>query len=140
MENNEFGGQRMGMEAQMAQLLEALKKFADGYPKLVRDKIPESIQRSAGRLPETRKLAVGSDEAQYYALKKVVEELVEFLEARTDQEKREEGGDLLLSAMTLLLAKKLDLDFVVRTQDSKEDQKGGFEKLILLLEAPNFQA
>ena len=97
------------------------------YNKLVRDKIPEIIV-SKGATPKTSVL----DDREYR--KKVKEKLVE--EAK---EVVEEEGDILNELADVLELVKsigneynIDFDEIIKKQVSKNEERGGFLKKILL--------
>ena len=124
------------MDIRIQQILSELRKIAGDYPKIVRDRIPEIIEQETGKCPPTSKLETGSEDAVYYSLKKILEEVVEFFEAESVDKRNEEAGDLMLSVYSAYVVKGLDIDLIMQLQEAKEKAKGGFNDRILLLEKP----
>lgn len=106
-------------------------KIENEYPKLVRDKIPEIIERDLGRPSKTRILKKDT-EMKKYLLKKVVEEAVELSEAKNKNHIAEEMADVLELFDAILKMTKMDLKTVRKIQKEKSKKRGGFEKRILL--------
>src|SRR5436190_1344884 len=99
------------------------------YNKLVRDRIPEIIQRE-GRTCDTDTL---SDEAFDQALReKLIEEAQEVLEATPDK-LITELADLYEVINTLLTLHNIDEDDVIAEQRHRHAERGGFEKRLRLL-------
>ena len=95
------------------------------YNKLVRDNIPEIIEKNGGK-PKYR--VIENDEEFKKALKaKLVEEIDEFLNANTEEEVIEELADIY-EIMTYFEA---DFKFIT-TACVKRKSKGGFCKRIFL--------
>ncbi len=99
------------------------------YKKLVRDKVPRIIWNN-GSEPVCRVL----DDAEYwrYLLKKDNEELIEVKKAATVRDRLEELADKLEVIRAMAEFHGLTLQDVIKEADSKRNQKGGFEKRILL--------
>ncbi|MDE2213011.1 MAG: nucleoside triphosphate pyrophosphohydrolase [Patescibacteria group bacterium] len=93
------------------------------YKKLVRDKIPELLD-SKGIAYE--KYIASPDEYKVELIKKLQEEIVEFAEAGSP----EEFADIL--EVIEALQKLSDYRGVVALQQKKRDERGGFEKRIIL--------
>lgn len=95
----------------------------------MRDKIPQIIEAS-GKQCDVRVL----DDSEYkIALKvKMQEELNEFLEASEDHQ-LEELADLLEVVYSFVQSKGVAVDELERIRKRKYDDRGGFEKRIMLL-------
>jgi predicted house-cleaning noncanonical NTP pyrophosphatase (MazG superfamily) len=97
------------------------------YEKLVRDKIPEIIQRNGGD-PVTHI----ADEAEYLdrLKRKLEEEVAEFLKDQT--------GEELADILEVVYALGATLDFsqndLERIRKEKHTERGGFKKRIILEE------
>lgn len=99
------------------------------YHKLVRDKIPERIKTKGGQ-PVTRILS----ESEYLAelKKKFIEELDEYLAAKTPEAQLEEMADIFEVITALNQVEGRSLDSVIAAQLKKREERGGFEKQIFL--------
>ncbi len=99
------------------------------YKKLVRDRIPEIIQKKGG-VPETRVLAP----VEYLAelKKKFQEELTEYLSAETSEARLEEMADIFEVITALNEAEGRDIDTVIAVQQKKRDERGAFKEKIFL--------
>jgi predicted house-cleaning noncanonical NTP pyrophosphatase (MazG superfamily) len=106
-------------------------KIEKEYPKLVRDKIPEIIEKDLGRLPKMRILRKDS-EMKKYLLRKVVEEAVELNEAKNKNHIAEEMADVLEIFDAILKMTKMNMKTVRKIQKEKAKKRGGFEKRVLL--------
>lgn len=97
------------------------------YNKLVRDRIPEIIERS-GNECKTRVLT----DAEYIKMldEKLGEELVEY---RKDQN-IEELADLMEVIFALAVARGYTLEELEAVRAEKAEKRGGFEKKLLLIE------
>ena len=96
------------------------------YNKLVRDKIPENIERDIGK---TCKYRVLNDEEYLLELnKKVVEEANEFIENNSI----EELGDLLEVLNAIMKVKGYKMDVVNTVMKEKEEKRGAFNNKIYL--------
>lgn len=97
------------------------------YHKLVRDKIPEIIERS-GKTSVTSVLS----EAEYIEMldKKLNEELAEYQESKS----LEELADLLEVIRAVAVARGSSMDEIENIRKNKSDARGGFEKRLLLSE------
>lgn len=93
------------------------------YNKLVRDKIPEYLD-SKGILYEKR--IAGEEEYKEELIKKLGEEVQEFLEAKNE----EELADIL--EVIEALKKLSEFASVEEVRQKKLEEKGGFEKRIIL--------
>lgn len=100
------------------------------YKKLVRDNIPEIIQKE-NKIPKTRILS--NDEYKYELLKKLVEESNEVLEAREDKKDLiKEFGDLLEVIDSAIKAFDLNKEEILTLKDKRKQERGGFDKQIFL--------
>ena len=95
------------------------------YHKLVRDKIPEIIEQ-AGKTCKCSTLS----EQEYIAMldQKLNEELAEYQESKS----MEELADLLEVMIAVSAARGSSIEEVESIRIKKKDQRGGFEKKILL--------
>lgn len=95
------------------------------YEKLVRDRIPEIIEKS-GNICYTRIL----DHEEYLQMldKKLTEELSEYQESKS----LEELADLLEVMQAVAKARGADFQQVEEIRLRKRQERGGFEKRILL--------
>ena len=100
--------------------------FRYTYNKLVRDKIPESIDSEPGRKSKYRIL----DDKEYLneLNKKVIEEANEFVEENSI----EELGDLMEVINALIKLKGYDMEDVYKVMKKKADKKGAFNNRIYL--------
>ncbi|MBT7903103.1 nucleoside triphosphate pyrophosphohydrolase [Candidatus Woesearchaeota archaeon] len=94
-------------------------------PKLVRDKIPEII-KADGRIPLTR--IAEPDEYWIKLREKLVEEVDEFLES----EKKEELADIVEVIKAICDYKNLGFDQLRVIRKKKVEERGKFEKRIIL--------
>ena len=99
------------------------------YNKLVRDKIPEIIQKD-GYTPITRIL---TDEEYVKELEnKLYEEYQEVLKTTTSEERIEELADMLEIISCLAKGENKSLEDVVLKAKEKTLKRGGFDKKIFL--------
>ena len=97
------------------------------YDKLVRDKIPEIIE-TKGEIP---KIHYATDEEYYKLLKnKLQEEVNEFLESNNPQELT----DILEVIYALSCHHKIPIKNLEAMRQIKKEDRGGFEKRIILEE------
>ena len=100
--------------------------FRYTYNKLVRDKIPENIEKNIGK---TCKYRVLNDEEYLSELnKKVIEEANEFIENNSI----EELGDLLEVLNAIMKVKGYKMDEVNTIMKEKQDKRGAFSNKIYL--------
>ncbi|WP_404321912.1 nucleoside triphosphate pyrophosphohydrolase [Cytobacillus firmus] len=101
------------------------------YNKLVRDRIPEIIERS-GKKYTTRVL----DQTEYIKelKKKSFEELEEYTNAENDEEALEELADLLEIIHALAENHGASIEKVEELRKYKADKRGGFKEKIFLIE------
>ena len=100
------------------------------YDKLIRDKIPEIIQKD-GKESATH---IAEDEEYVQKLKEKLEEEVDELLSSDESHDIEEIADILEVLYAICNAKGISKDQIeeIRTQKAKE--RGGFEKRIILEE------
>ncbi len=98
------------------------------YDKLIRDRIPEIIEE-AGKEYEIREL--NDEEYQAKLKEKLQEEVDEYLESN----KPEELADILEVIRALASMHCEDIDFLETIRKKKKDNRGGFSKRLLLIEA-----
>jgi predicted house-cleaning noncanonical NTP pyrophosphatase (MazG superfamily) len=101
------------------------------YNKLVRDRIPEIIER-AGKRYRTRVLE--QDEFKLELQRKCQEELEEYLRAGNDQEAVEELADLLEIIYTLAEVHDSSPEELEQIRSEKVENRGGFQDRLFLLE------
>ena len=99
------------------------------YNKLVRDNIPEIIEKNGGT-PFFREL----NEREYweYLLKKDEEELQEVKEAFSREERKEELADKLELLIAMASYNGFSLQDIINEANIKKSKNGGFEKRLLL--------
>lgn len=99
------------------------------YNKLIRDKIPEIIEKS-GAIPKIFEL---TDEQFKIALKeKLVEEARELLAAKTNEDLLNELSDASQLLESIALNNNLSLAQVEKRKEKKKEERGGFEKKLFL--------
>ncbi len=98
------------------------------YNKLVRDKIPQRINKVEGKKANYKIL----NEKQYMdeLNKKVIEEAHEFIEENSV----EELGDLMEVISTIMKIKNITTKDVRKAMEEKRDKKGGFNNKIYLID------
>ena len=97
------------------------------YHKLVRDKIPELIEKEG---KESVCSILSDEEYLEFLDRKLSEELEEYLEDKP----MEELADLLEVMMAVAKARGSSIEEVEKIRQQKADKRGGFEKRILLEE------
>ena len=99
------------------------------YNKLIRDKIPEIIQKD-NAIP---KVSILDDEQFSLALKeKLIEEAKELLEAKTQEEILNELSDVLELVESIAVNNKLIIAEVEKQKLARKEKRGGFEKKLFL--------
>ena len=97
--------------------------------KLVRDLIPEIIERSGGT-PKVRLL----DESEYVEAlhEKLLEEALELREAASGQARLEEAADVYEVLLAIAGTLDVDMQAIAVAADAKRAERGGFERRIWL--------
>ncbi|MGJ7912627.1 phosphoribosyl-ATP pyrophosphohydrolase [Neobacillus sp. LXY-1] len=95
------------------------------YNKLVRDKIPQIIEKD-NKIPITN--IASKEEVKALLLLKLIEELEEFKETPVE----EELADILEVIDGIAEVFDLDIDKVKSIKNTKKEERGGFEKGIIL--------
>ena len=108
-------------------------KIENEYPKLVRDKIPELVEKRTGKKPKIRMME-SDKECERYLKTKVVEEADELKNAKGKIHLAEEMADILEIFDLLLELNKLTIKDVKKVQRQKAKERGGFGKKLLMLE------
>jgi predicted house-cleaning noncanonical NTP pyrophosphatase (MazG superfamily) len=105
--------------------------ISNKYPKLVRDKIPELINKDGQQA--TFVFANNDNDFNSFLKKKIIEEANELVVAKNSDEKREEAADLLDIIEAFLKFNKLgDIDYLSSLRDKKSNEKGSFDKRIIM--------
>lgn len=101
------------------------------YNKLVRDRIPDIIENS-GKKFTTRIL----DDEEYAAelKKKLLEEIEEYQQAKSNEESLEELADVLELMHALAKIHGANIEEVEKIRAEKAEKRGGFEEKIFLIE------
>lgn len=99
------------------------------YNKLVRDRIPEIIQRES-EIPEYRTLDESSFNAALH--QKLLEESQELLEAKTNEDVLNELADIMECLESIARQHELSMDAVFARQIEKRTSRGGFSKKLFL--------
>ena len=98
------------------------------YNKLIRDKIPEVIEKKGG----TYKVHTAEDSEYWEKLKeKLGEEVEEFLES----EDKDEIADILEVVYAILEHKDISREEIERIRVEKAEKRGAFKKKLILEEA-----
>ncbi|MCK5332571.1 nucleoside triphosphate pyrophosphohydrolase [Candidatus Parcubacteria bacterium] len=99
------------------------------YNKLIRDKIPEIIERNGG----VSKVSVLNEDEFGAALKnKLVEETQEVLEANSKEDVLNELSDVLELVETIARDNNFTMSEVENKKQNKKEERGGFEKRLFL--------
>ncbi|TCP19939.1 putative house-cleaning noncanonical NTP pyrophosphatase (MazG superfamily) [Scopulibacillus darangshiensis] len=101
------------------------------YNKLVRDRIPEIIEKT-NKKADTRILS--SEEYITELRNKSFEELREYMETDNNQDAIEELADLLETIHALAKCHDMDFSEVERVRKAKAEKRGGFEERIFLID------
>lgn len=104
-----------------------VKRFV--FKKLVRDKIPEVLRSSGARVVEH---VMQHDEYCERLREKLFEEVQEVADARCTETLREELADVVEVLQAMASAHGIQWADVVKTQDQKRSQRGGFDGRILI--------
>jgi predicted house-cleaning noncanonical NTP pyrophosphatase (MazG superfamily) len=108
-------------------------RLENEYPKLVRDKIPEIVEKRTGRPTKNRVMKSHAEYNQYLRVK-MIEESHELLEAKSKTHIAEELADVMELVDTILAENKLTLKDIRLVQKAKARERGGFGKRILMME------
>ncbi|WKA58296.1 nucleoside triphosphate pyrophosphohydrolase [Planococcus shenhongbingii] len=101
------------------------------YNKLIRDAIPEVIEKT-GKVFSTRILL--NEEYIVELKKKLREELMEYEEAKTNEEAIEELADILELIHAATKIHGSSFEELENVRKAKAEKRGGFEKRIFLIE------
>lgn len=102
------------------------------YPKLVRDRIPELIEKNEGRKVKTKILANNTDFLLALA-RKTREEVAELELSIKVGNVKEELADLLELFEAITRIRAFSMAEVKEVQVKKKKERGGFEKRVLML-------
>jgi len=101
------------------------------YNKLIRDKIPQIIKNNK-QTPIIRKL--DEEEFAQELLKKLEEEVKEVIGAKNSKEElMKELSDVYEVIDTIVDLYKLDKNSILKLQENKQQERGGFKKRIFLI-------
>ncbi|MFD2043085.1 phosphoribosyl-ATP pyrophosphohydrolase [Ornithinibacillus salinisoli] len=101
------------------------------YNKLVRDRIPEIIEKT-GKAYKTEILS--NDHYELELKSKLFEEVTEYQEATSDNEALEELADVLELMHALAKIHGASIEEVEKVRKEKADKRGGFDDKIFLIE------
>ena len=99
------------------------------YNKLVRDKIPEIIEKN-GEKPYIKILE--DNEYKMELEKKLLEEYNEVLKTESSEERVEELADMIEVINSLATLENKSLEDVIKIANNKREKRGGFDKKIFL--------
>ncbi len=100
------------------------------YNKLIRDRIPEIIEKSGSR---SKVRTLSEKDYKEELLKKLVEEAKEALEVKGDKkESTKEFGDVLEIIDYLIKVLDLDKEEIEKTRKERRESRGGFDKKLFL--------
>ena len=99
------------------------------YNKLVRDRIPEIIQKD-GRYPSTGRLDAA--ELESHLKLKLIEECHELFRVQTDEDFAKEIADIAEVLHSLAAARSVSWDTVEEERRRKRNERGGFDSRIFL--------
>lgn len=99
-------------------------------PKLVRDRIPEIIQQNNNKNPVTR--IMDMEEYEQRLLEKLTEEAVEVKGANKGEERLEELADIMEIVKAVATLEGKTLEDIENIRQKKANERGGFDKRILL--------
>lgn len=106
----------------------------NSYGKLVRNNIPDIIKRN-GEIPITKIL---TDEEYYQELElKLIEEVKEVINSKTDEEFIEELADVIEVILAMGSFKNITLEDILKEADIKREKRGGFSEKIYLENVEN---
>jgi predicted house-cleaning noncanonical NTP pyrophosphatase (MazG superfamily) len=101
------------------------------YNKLVRNKIPEVIEKE-GKTYKT--MILNDDQFRVELQKKLKEEVKEYLNAQSNQEAVEELADILEIIHTLAEDHGVSIEELEHGRMTKAKERGGFQEKIFLIE------
>lgn len=101
------------------------------YNKLVRDKIPQVIEKSGCTFTSR---TLGPSEYLTEIKKKLYEEVEEFQKTRNDQDALEELADILELIHAALSNHAVTFEDLEKIRIAKKEKRGGFEKGVFLIE------
>lgn len=101
------------------------------YNKLVRDRIPEVIERTGKSFQTT---ILSQEEYIKELKKKSYEELEEYMSAENNEEALEELADLLEILHALAAVQGSSIDKVEEIRKKKAEKRGGFQERIFLVD------
>lgn len=101
------------------------------YNKLVRNKVPESIEK-AGLIAICR--MVQGEDLKHYLIKKLYEEVKEVVNAQSKKELTEEIADVITVLEELAATEKITLTAVFNRKKKKAKTNGNLSNHIILLE------
>jgi predicted house-cleaning noncanonical NTP pyrophosphatase (MazG superfamily) len=101
------------------------------YNKLIRDKIPEIIEKTDKKF---RTRLLDNSEYQKELKIKLKEELEEYIEAQSDEAAIEELADMLEVIKSLSEIHNASFSEVERVRQQKEEVRGGFQERIFLID------
>lgn len=99
------------------------------YNKLVRDKIPELL---TGKMIPFETHIADDDEFRVKLNEKLIEESQEFLDAKTDEEAKQEMADIFEVIDTIFALRGWSREDIQHIQGKKYEDRGGFVKRIIL--------
>ena len=100
------------------------------HNKLIRDKIPEIIEKDGGKY---KIRVLGDEEYKKELLKKIVEEAKEVLDASGDKkELAKEIGDVLEVINCLIDVFDLNKEEIEKVKQERNESRGGFDKKVFL--------
>lgn len=99
------------------------------FNKLVRDKIPEMLDKNGG---ETETKILNDEEYIKCLYEKLKEECTEVVEAASRKDLIEELADLNEVILSLTKAKNIDMEEIESTRIKKREKRGGFDSKIFL--------
>ncbi len=101
------------------------------YYKLVRDKIPELIDKSGGT-PICYNVSLYMDLKRVFIKQKILEETLELVKADEDENIVEELADLLEVIEAYINVFEISFEDISSTKGRKKKEKGGFDNFIVL--------
>lgn len=106
------------------------QNFMIEYHKLIRDKIPEIIEKDGSK---AKIRILNEEEYQEELIKKIIEEAKEALDAGGDKkELTKEIGDILEIIEALIQVFELDRDEIEKMRRKRKELRGGFDKKLFL--------